>query len=503
MYDFQRQHPISGVTKTIAAIRQNLISIIVVFLVGSGSESIPLVWLVYLGIPLVFISGMVGWWRFQYKVTENELHIKSGVFVRKSLVLEKDRVQVIDISSGILLRFFGLVKVDIQTAGSTSRAAVIDAVTVERAREINRLLRNNGENIDLDEAGSENTEERTIFNLPLKNLLIAATTSGRFGIILSIIATIFSQIQPAIEEVEIVEYITALLPSETNFVLILSIALLFIFVAWLLSFFSTVLMYGNFSVEVKEDELVVSRGIFEQKRITVPFHRIQAIYVNEGILRQPFGYASVHMESAGYGDDKGTGSFVLFPLIAKEKISELIYDVVPKYNIRLDGIKPPKRAIRRYILRSAFIITLVTALVFWLADIGNWIWILPAASIFWGWRIYKDTGVGWNEKAVLMSNRKISKSTSLIMKDRIQDFSISTSPIQRYRNLCTVKIYVASGDHGKLFHVRDIDLNDGELLLKDLQKSRKSFWTDENSNTISNRISEELPSWPGLESSSA
>src|SRR5690625_7273733 len=91
--------------------------------------------------------------------------------------------------------------------------------------------------------------------------------------------------------------------------------LIFVVFAWFFSFASTLLTFGNFQFDIKKDELVVSRGIFETKKITVPFNRIQAIHITEGIIRQPLGYASVHLESAGYGDEQGSGSFVLMPLI--------------------------------------------------------------------------------------------------------------------------------------------------------------------------------------------
>jgi len=493
MFEFQRQHPIASVSKTLREIRRNIISILVTLFVGASSEAIPFHLLIYIGIPLVFIMGVVAWWRFQYKIEDGELHIRSGIFVRKNLYLTRDRVQVIDISSGVLQRLFGLVKVDIQTAGSTSRDASIEAVTLEKAHLINQLLRNGDhQNSTETENGKSEDQKSKVYSLPGKHLLIAATTSGRFGIILSVMGTIFSQIEPVIRESEIFDHLFSLLPSQTDGIMIASIIIIIIVGAWIFSFFSTLLMYGDFSVEVKKEEIVIMRGIFEKKKITVPYNRIQAIYVNEGLVRQPLGYASIHLESAGYGDDKGTGSLMLFPLIPRKKVETLIKEIVPQHNVEMNGYAPPSKSLRRYIFRAAFIIVVLTGLVYKFLYTAAWIWVFPALSILWGWLKYKDAGIGWDSETLILRSRTLSKTTAIIKRKRIQDVSVFQSPIQKYRNLCTIQVYVASGDHGKSFSVKDLDYNDVKALYRDLQKKKE---TDSIVNLPERSAELVLPGW--------
>lgn len=476
MYNFQRQHPVAAISRALGLIKGNFITILVFLFVGAQSENFPFLYWIGGGFAFLLILGVVNWWRFLYKIEDGELHIKSGIFVRKNLYLTKDRIQVIDVTSGVIQRMFGLVRLDIQTAGSSSREAAIEALTRDKAREINRLLREevNENGLPETEEGEKNLQKNDIlerYKLPGKELLIAASTSGSFGIAFSILATLFSQIEPLISESEMFEYLFGMLPSQTDTVLVITILLLFVVFAWLISFFSTVFKYGNFVLEVKEKEIVILRGIFEKKRITVPYNRIQAIHITEGIIRQPLGYASLHLESAGYGDDKGTGSITMFPLIRRENIFNFLKGVVPEYQKQLDGIKPPKRALRRYIFRSAFIITAVTASVYWLLDLNNWIWILPALSLYWGWLKHRDAAAGWDEDMFILRSRLFSKTTAFIMRNRVQDATLSTSFFQDFRNLCTVQVFVASGDQGKSFSVKDIEKEDGYRLLSQVKKT--------------------------------
>lgn len=475
MSEFERQHPVAAVSRAFALIRGNLITILIFLFVGAQSEDFPFLWWIAGGFGLLLVVGIANWWRFLYKLEDDTLHIKSGIFVRKNLYLTKDRIQVIDITSGIIQRMFGLVKLDIQTAGSSSRQAALDAISLDKATEINRILRqvDSTDPMNHDDASKTDKEksENRLFELPHKELLIAASTSGSFGIALSILATLFSQIEPLISESVMFEFFFDLLPAQTDLVMIISVILIFIVFAWLMSFFSTLFTYGNFVLEVKPKEIVISRGIFEKKRVTIPYNRIQAIHVTEGVIRQPLGYASIHLESAGYGDEKGTGSIVLFPLIRKKNILSLLNDILPDYQKVIEGSSPPPRSIRRYIIRSSFLITLLTAIAFWWLHLNLLIWILPALSVLWGWLKYRDAAIARGNDIFALRSRGLSKSTAYVKKNRIQDLTVTQSPFQKIRNLCTVIVYVASGDRGKSFSVNDIELNEGVLLLSEFRKN--------------------------------
>ena len=471
MSEFQRQHPASAISGAFALIRENFVTILIFLFLGVSNENLDFLWWISGGFIILLLLGFGSWWRFEYKIENGELHIRRGLFVRKNLYLTKDRIQVIDITAGLVQRLFGLVKVDIQTAGSSSRAATIEAVSRERAKEINRLLR--GENGQSDIAGETDAEQidktQKAFTLPGKELLIAASTSGSFGIAFSVLATVFSQAEPLLDESEMYDILFSLVPEQNDIFTIIIMIVIFAAAAWLLSFISTLLSYGDFKLEVKQDEMVISRGIFEKKRLTIPYNRIQAVHISEGIIRQPLGYASIHIESAGYGDDKGTGSIVLFPLMKRDELLMFLDDILPDYQKLHQGFRPPRRAARRYMIRSSVAVTAVTAALYWVLSLNNWVWVIPALSVFWGWLSYRDSAAAMSEDVLVIRSRRLARNTAYIKRKRIQDATISQSWIQRFRNLCTVTVHVASGDQGKSFSVTDLEAHEGRFLLKELK----------------------------------
>src|SRR5690625_7359723 len=183
MSEFQRQHPVAAISRAFGLIKGNMITILVFLYVGSQSESFSFwIWLGG-GAAFLLTAGFLNWWRFLFKIEDDTLHIKRGIFVRRDLYMTRDRVQVIDITSGIIERAFGLVRLTIQTAGSGSRQAVIEAISVDQANLINdQLMNKQATESDGEfppEESSLNSDIIQTIRLPNKELLKIGRASCR------------------------------------------------------------------------------------------------------------------------------------------------------------------------------------------------------------------------------------------------------------------------------------------------------------------------------------
>src|SRR5690625_5401395 len=69
--------------------------------------------------------------------------------------------------------------------------------------------------------------------LPNKELLIAASTSASFGIALSLIATLFSQIEPILSNSRFYAEALRLIPDQTDSMVVVTTILIFVDFAWL------------------------------------------------------------------------------------------------------------------------------------------------------------------------------------------------------------------------------------------------------------------------------
>lgn len=456
MSDFQRQHPAAALANAFDIIRGNFLTILIIIFIGGGQEAnITLYWIMGT-VVMLLIWGVISWYRFQFRVEQGELRIEQGVFVRKKIFLTSDRIQVIDISAGMIQRIFGLVAVEVKTAGSSSKEAKINAISRLKAEELKTLLRKkSSEEKDADLAEEESAGSK-IYALDTKDLLMAASTSGRLGVALSVVGAAFSQIEQIIPDEQLIRFVENNLPSSTSATMVVYSIIAIIAISWAFSFISTIIKYYDFTVEVRENELLIARGLFERKQLTIPFNRIQAVQIQEGILRQPLGYAALVIESAGYGEEEAN-SATLFPLIEKHRIFEFIDAVIPEYHADVEETATVTTyGLRRYLLRMVWISLAVIAISWTFIPNGVYSWFVLIPALILGYQQYRDAAISKGDNTIILTYRLLSKTTAIIKKYRMQACEIKQNPFQGRLRLSNFTLHVASGNQGRAFTIREL-----------------------------------------------
>ena len=455
MSNLQRQHPAAALANAFDIIRGNFITILVlIFLGGGGGQAnFTLYWILGTFVVLL-IWGVISWYRFEFRVEDGELQIEQGVIVHKKLFLTSDRIQVIDISAGVIQRLFGLVAVEVKTAGSSSKEAKINAISRAKAEQLKKLLRKE----KAPEAADANTEvkQSRVYTLDTKDLLVAASTSGQLGVALSIVGAGFSQIEQIISEEQIIQFVETNLPNSTSATMVLLSIAAVIIISWLFSFVSTIVKYYDFVVEVRDNELLITRGLFERKQLTIPFNRIQAVQIKEELLRQPLGYASLVIESAGYGEEQGN-STTLFPLIEKHRIFGFMDEVIPEYNAEVTTTAgAARRGMRRYLLRMVWISLPIILTLWGTVTYGVYAWFLLIPALLLGYQQYRDAEISTGKDTLILTSRLLSKTTAIIKKYRTQACQTHQNPFQSRLQLSNFTVNVASGNQGRSFTIREL-----------------------------------------------
>ncbi len=454
MFEARRQHPVAALTSSLKVVREHIIKIILIYLVGGQQSQSTFFSLTGIGILLgvLLLWGILSWFRFTYRVEEGSLKIEYGVLVHKKLDIPSQRIQVIDVSSGIIQRIFGLVSLKVQTAGQSSEETEISAITRDEADRIQNDLR-----VDTEvEKGSqeESSFEGSSRKMSLKRLVTAGLTSGSIGVALSIIGTILSQLNDVLAETRIYEQMTNYFESVAG--MLITLVILMLLGGLLLAFLGTLIRYADFSIKRKNDELVISRGLFERKQMTIPLNRIQSIRLVEGILRQPFGLLSLQVDSAGYAGEEGT-STELFPLLKRSEVEPFIRDMLPEFDVKAKTDMPPLRASRRFIIVLAVPVLLGVAALTYYGVAGYWVFGLLPVVAGWGWLRYLDTAIGCSEEMAVMRYRRLSRTTVMIPRKRIQRITFEQNPLQKRGNVSDVILTVASGRTGASFQVQHMD----------------------------------------------
>lgn len=471
-------HPISALINLVKAIKDMAVPIIII-VVANGfnftvdfrdenffSQMIPLLILLVV-VGFTFVGGILKWWTFRYWFEDSELRVEYGLFVKKKRYIPFERIQSLNYREGIFHRIFGLVQVQVETAGSKTGKpeAELTAITRIAADQIEQEM-------NQAKLGQQPVEEhkvqlpagRIIHKMSPKDLIVLATTSSGIGVVIFGVFAALSQFAEYIPFDWIYDEFTHLI--QYGIALVASLIFFALLGAWIISVAITLLNYYDFTVTEENDRLIITRGLLEKKRITIPLNRIQAIKIVENPLRQPFGLATVQVESAGGGftsaEDK---KITLFPLISKKEAMVRLSVLFPQFQLNMedaDMIKPPKRA-RSYFYRIDFLwlLPLIAVPTYFFFPYGLLTALLVVPIILLGIWQHKTARFFLFDSQLTIVYRHISRITFLVEKRRIQIAEQRQSYFQKRRQLATGRIVVMSGMTGaeaRAYHMEQADI---------------------------------------------
>jgi putative membrane protein len=442
-------------------------------LAGGGWQMITLI---LVGVLVIVVGsalwGFLSWRATTYEVSGGAFHLRQGVIQKNERTIPLEHVQSVDTVQGIIQRLFGVVEVRVETAGggASEPDASLSALDRGAAAALRRKIEGfRREDVSEDE---EETGPNVLRRLGTRELLVAGATSGQIGVALSLIAVVSQFFDNFFSEGFVQRLYEALAPRSVTAVL--AVILIVGLLAWLLAIGGTILAYAGFTLSRDGDFLYIKRGLLERREATIPLARIQAVRIVEGVLRQPFGLAALHVESAGYGEDAGV-STTLVPLLPRKEAQKLLLDAAPEFAVAPALQRLPARALRRYVFRAtvpALLLTAAAALSYFLA-LDSLLGGLPALLLIplaaaYGWLRYRAAGWAFEDDRLITRFRRLARSTAIAPRRRLQSRDIIRSPFQRRARLATFRARVASGGGGAALQIADLDSGAAETLAESL-----------------------------------
>ncbi len=454
--DWRRLHPVAALS---AVLRQlgAFLPLFVVALIGGRRADGPgaSYWFLGLGVVVSAVAGIGGWWRYRYRVEGSELRVERGLIVRHRTFIDRSRVVAMDESASVIERVFGLVRLRIKTAAAGTQVE-LSAITRSESQRIQRLLSGAAE----VESAPRAPDARYL--LGTRDLILAASTSGRLGVLLSGIAWLVLQFDELFVD-WIGERLVAF--DAPNPLMLSVLGTLMLIVSWLVSIGFEIVKFGDFSLERRGNDLVVRRGLLERREVAIALDRAQAIVFVEGWLRQPFGFGSVVVESAGHAEEKGA-STVLHPFLHRSEWLSFLARMAPEHAVTPEFVRPPRRALSRFLIRPlAYVLVLGLGLsaVFEHA----FVLLLAIVPLTWlGLLRFRDTGASVVGRVLVLQSRDFVRRTAFVKRNAVQHAEHAVSFMQRRRALATFRVGVASGVAGIVLAARDLEDRTAAALLE-------------------------------------
>ncbi len=439
-------------------IRENLF----VF-VGAGAGFAFLDWLgprelvlAGVGVLLVLVGGSVIYFRrFRFRIEDDAVRLRRGVFEKKELRVRFARIQNIQIGQPFYFRPFGLVRFSLETPGASEKEVELPGIRRELAEwmrdRIAERQRTVAGDIPADAAtGDGNAAE--VYHAATGRLLLHGVASNQVWVLAGVVAYLASQLMNRFSErLDEAEVLVATLERFDNGWLVVVLALVAVLaILIILSAVIAVLRYHGFRLEEAGDRLVARHGLLDEREQTVRREKVTGLMFRQsavGRLVDCWSLAVRQTRSSDAQEQAERGGF-LVPGMAHRDM-----DIASRLleGARAPGaIQPISNRFRRVYWQRWFVLLLAVLGVFSFAWYwGHWTSLLAAGMMplvllilhlrfrQWGW--CRDGEMLWVRQGWL------GQRIDGFRLDRVQQVRIVQSIYQRRHGLANLQLVLPQG----------------------------------------------------------
>lgn len=419
---------------------------------------------------------VLAWLRFQYRVSDDTIQVQQGIFTRQSLTLEFDRIQNVRIETPIYLRPFGLARLSIESAGSSSEEVHLPGIPAAHAEALrDRALaaspETNAEAGSGAEPEAENTTQHLLSRRP-SDLVIYGISSPAIlwgaAILASILGAVTRRLEEAKGDPELLRSMAEQLPDSVSPVWLIVAGVVTLLAAMtLFSIVMALVRYHGYRLEKSGDRYRLHSGLITRREQGLRQYRIQHVRLAQSLVARLFSRHHLTCHQIGMmqpDQPEGGGSRLMAPALTPVEQQQLLQHLLPGLDweaLRFNGVS------WRYMLpRLAFWggLWVAAALGALYQDASFWVLAsapVPPALIWLNWRRQ-----GWclNGEYLVLRGGLFGCHYTAFAGFRAQTVRIYESPLQRRAGLANLATRLGSGG----FLLPFIQRRDAEMLMDQL-----------------------------------
>lgn len=449
--EVRRLHPLSPFYRLAIYVARNAFPVVALALTSGRLLG------AFLAIPLIIgsVRGFIAWARFTYVIEGGELRIDEGVFTRRSRVVPIDRVQQVEIHQSLRHRLFKVAVVRADTGAEGAAAEVsLSVVSLDEAARLRAELLGDRAPVGDDAVPHDDT----VVRLSAARLALAGVTGPQLPLMFAIVAWAGRWFDDAVrywrDDIPLERFVR----GDLAFAAVMGVALV---VLWLgLAAAAAIVADNGYTLRRDGDSIRVRRGLFERREAVLSPRRVQALHIDQTILRRPLRLASLRVQSAGRSAGKKGVARLTVPIVSTAELEKVVPALLPDVGPLPALLAAPPAARRRAIVRRVAPVLLVPVLIapFSLVLGAVALLAIPLAALA-GDLAYRGLGHGVSSTLIVARTGGLLRSTTVVPLAKAQSVSLSTSPMQRRLGLATLAIHVA----GKGASPKIVDAEAGRL----------------------------------------
>ncbi|WP_455675974.1 PH domain-containing protein [Pradoshia sp.] len=443
MNEKKRYHPAIILFNIASFIKENFFIIIILFIINFNSTSKWIIWGRYalIALFLVYILySILKWYIETYEITREAFIFREGVLVKKQRNIPFERIQDHHSKANFLHQLLGITSLKLET-GTSDKDANLSFPAIS-LKEETRILENLLKKERKIAADVQHEEERVIyFESTNKDIIRAAFTSFSFLALFPLLLTGYFQLDEWLNIEETSKQVLNFF--ERNIWIWLPLVLVTLGAAFAVGYLQTLFKYGNFVISADKDRIYITRGVFTTNAYSIQKSRVQAIKIQQSLLKRLFGMVEIKLVSAGQeiiGEETEINS--LYPFMDKKKAYQLVNQLLPDYHIVENMHRLPKKVlwlklIRPYYLTFAAVIILVFVKREWLYAAA----IVLLAEIIFRVLDYQFTRYLKEDEYIQVREGGLYTRTIHTKWRNLQQIEVSHSWLQRRFGVATIQFY--------------------------------------------------------------
>ncbi len=404
-------------------------------------------WLVVLGVLVLvavvgFVYSALAWRVTRFAVTDEAVHLRTGLLFRQQRQARLDRLQAVDVVQPLLARLLGLAQLNLEVAGGTGSAVQLAFLREPDAEQLRAQILALSAGLRPDRApaeaaapagdaapaaaggtGAPDDAPATVPAAgPAAPAFVAAPEQQVYEVPMPrLVRSILRSAAPYV-------FVAAVIAAVVAVVVTRDVGPLFVVVPGALGIggyvWGRLNVAATFRAATSPDGIRLRHGLTETRTQTVPPGRVQAVRLTQGPLWRKPDWWRVEMNVAGYGAE-ATNESVLHPVATRQEAAVALWLVLPDLGTddplgALDaaydgsgdagGFTPAPRAAR---------------------------WLDPL-----GWRRH---GVLVTRTALIMRSGRWWRSVVVVPHERTQSLAVTQGPVQRRLGVATFVAHSTPG----------------------------------------------------------
>lgn len=447
---WQRMHPVTPAVKGWKV----FVAVLALFTYQSLDELQQLrealgsrMWLVVAGgiavVSLVaFGYSALAWRMTRYAITDEAVHLRSGVLFRQQRQARLDRLQAVDVVQPLLARILGLAELKLEVAGGSGSGISLAFLREQEADDLRAELLARAAGVHRGTAGASQGEPGADAQTTAEHSAVPGAPAGPAGLASPRPATAPVAPERPVYEVPVGRLIGSTLLSGATIWLVVVLAgvitmvvatgqvgsafVLLPMVFALASFYWTRFNRGaNFRAAISPDGIRLRHGLTEARAQTVPPGRVQAVRLVQGPLWRGRDWWRVEVNIAGYGAQDAETENVLLPVGTRDDALLALWLVLPDL-----GTADPRALVDAGLTGRGDDEGFVTAP-------RRARWADPLA-----WRRH---GVAVTGRALLLRSGVVVRRLVVVPHERTQSLELSRGPVQRRLRLASIGVHSTPG----------------------------------------------------------